>query len=263
MASLRTETFTENCLRIPAAVRSRIVSKLVDVSSRHTLDDETLHLAVYYLDRVCATERIPSPENLMMCGATAFWTASKYEEPQLYGEDALEVSCQILIDDGYSADLPLRMKATERRMLIESLEWQLSTATAINFVRTWEKEAEAVFADTRIAQLAALLLELSLYSWTFTLLQPSVVAAASVALARAELGHDEPWPHALAQTSRISRIPNNVVNQLLELQRTAKAALSGAGSSKAILQRSEHQGTKTLEKFDALRHRSCRSTSKS
>jgi hypothetical protein len=253
--------------------RSKVVSSLVVLSDYHDLEDETLHLAVYYMDRLLASKPFRSDSELHVIGAASIWLAAKYEEQVSRSYDAPgcdEVTPLMWVlthlgSKGFRDDkgkptgkgqVTTMLKEFETA-IIRTLGWEMSTATSANWLHTWRHQAPEEFTED-LTELASQLCELSLYSWQLVTTSPSMIAASAISLARSEL-QCEPWPPALAQLTGIAlsrpadmHSLNYTVGLLLERQKYARRGLlrlipSGPPQAHPWI---EHMGVETLFKFE-------------
>jgi len=173
---------------ITQSMRSILVDWLVEVSEEYKLQTETLYLAVSYIDRFLSVMSVQRAK-LQLVGTAAMFIASKYEE--IYPPDVSEFV--YITDDTYNKRQVLRME----HLVLKVLSFDVSVPTSHLFV---SKISEMAGSDERTTSFAMYLNELSLMSGEFLQFAPSVVAAASVALARHTLGR-EAWPEAVVQRS--------------------------------------------------------------
>merc|ERR1719508_295620 len=177
---------------ITHGMRSILVDWLVEVGEEYKLQTETLHLAVNYIDRFLSTMAVQRSK-LQLVGAACMFIAAKYEE--IYPPDVGEFV--YITDDTYNKRQVLRME----HLVLKVLGFDLSPPTSHLFV---SQLGQLSHSDEKTEHLAMYLNELSLMSGeNFLQYSPSVMAAASLALARFPLG-SEPWPESVAQDSGIA-----------------------------------------------------------
>merc|ERR1719411_1832784 len=154
-------------------MRSILVDWLVEGGEEYKLQTETLYLAVSYIDRFLSYMSVQRSK-LQLVGTAAMFIASKYEE--IYPPDVGEFV--YITDDTYNKRQVLRME----HLVLKVLNFDLSVPSSHLFVN---KIAELSKTDEKTKHLAMFLCELSLlHADTFLKFSPSLMAAASLALAR-------------------------------------------------------------------------------
>lgn len=177
---------------ITFSMRSILVDWLVEVGEEYKLHNETVYLAVNYIDRFLSFMSVQRAK-LQLVGAACMFIASKYEE--IYPPDVGEFV--YITDDTYSKKQVLRME----HLVLKVLSFDLAVPTTYMFVTVFAKEAQT---DERTTFLAMYLCELTLLDAKTYLMFPSnVIAAASLALARHTCGITA-WPESVAQMSGVS-----------------------------------------------------------
>jgi len=173
-------------------MRAILVDWLVEVAEEYKLHDETLYLAVNYIDRFLSQMSVLRGK-LQLVGTAAMFIAAKFEEiyPPELGEFVY------ITDDTYSKKQVLRME----HLILKVLNFEMATPTPGVYLRRFNKW---VSSDDSTESLSRYLSELSLVDGDpFLQYSPSVVAGASVCLARHTLGHDS-WPETLAAKAQMS-----------------------------------------------------------
>jgi len=171
---------------ISHSMRSILVDWLVEVGEEYKLQTETLYLAVSYIDRFLSYMSVQRSK-LQLVGTAAMFIASKYEE--IYPPDVGEFV--YITDDTYNKRQVLRME----HLVLKVLGFDLSAPTANVFLAQMCQMSKS---DDKIHHLAMYLCELSLlHGDTFLRFAPSVVSAASLALARHACGAADTWPECL------------------------------------------------------------------
>jgi len=196
---------------ITQSMRSILVDWLVEVSEEYKLQTETLYLAVNYIDRFLSVMSVQRAK-LQLVGTAAMFIASKYEE--IYPPDVSEFV--YITDDTYNKRQVLRME----HLVLKVLSFDVSVPTSHLFV---SKLSEMAGSDERTTSFAMYLNELSLMSGDFLQFAPSMIAAASVALARHTLGQ-QAWPERVANISGYN--VGNIQACLLALHESHVAAES-------------------------------------
>jgi len=177
---------------ITHSMRSILVDWLVEVAEEYKLQTETLYLAVSYIDRFLSYMSVQRAK-LQLVGTACMFIASKYEE--IYPPDVGEFV--YITDDTYTKRQVLRME----HLVLKVLGFDLSAPTSHLFVSQLGQMSQT---NEKTQHLAMYLNELSLMSGeNFLRYTPSLVAAASIALARHTMGV-EAWPSNVAEASGIS-----------------------------------------------------------
>jgi len=208
-------------------MRAILVDWLVEVSEEYKLHDETLYLAVNYIDRFLSQMSVLRGK-LQLVGTAAMFIAAKFEEiyPPELGEFVY------ITDDTYSKKQVLRME----HLILKVLNFEMATPTPGVYLRRFNKW---VSSDDSTESLSRYLAELSLVDGEpFLQYSPSTVAGASVCLARHTLGHDA-WPEALATKAEMS---------FADLEPCLKDL------HKAYLNASTHQQQAVREKYANAKH---------
>jgi len=176
---------------ITHSMRAILVDWLVEVAEEYKLQTETLYLAVSYIDRFLSYMSVQRAK-LQLVGTACMFIASKYEE--IYPPDVGEFV--YITDDTYNKRQVLRME----HLVLKVLGFNLSAPSSHLFVSQFGQMSQT---DEKTQHLAMYLNELSLMSGeNFLRYTPSLVAAASLALARHTVGK-EAWPEQVAESSGI------------------------------------------------------------
>lgn len=160
-------------------LRGVLVDWLVEVHTRFHLLPETIFLTVNIIDRFLSA-RVVELDRLQLVGITAMFIASKYEEvlsPHVQ-------NFKHVADDGFTEEEILKAE----RFVLSALGYDLSYPNPMNFLRRISK---ADNYDIQTRTLAKYLLEISLLDHKFLKYPPSLIAAASMYLARLILERGE------------------------------------------------------------------------
>ncbi|XP_032668466.1 cyclin-A1 isoform X2 [Odontomachus brunneus] len=170
---------------ITYAMRSILVEWLVEVVEEYRLQNETLYLAVSYIDRFLSYMSVVRAK-LQLVGAAAMFIAAKYEE--IYAPDVGEFV--YITDDTYTKKQVLRME----NLILRVLAFDVSVPTPLRFLMDY---CISNNLPDKIKFLAMYLCELSLLEADpYLQYLPSHLAASALALARHTL-QEEVWPHEL------------------------------------------------------------------
>jgi len=163
-------------------MRAILVDWLVEVGEEYKLNQETIYLAVNYIDRFLSYMSVQRAK-LQLVGTACMFIAAKYEEiyPPEVGEFVY------ITDDTYTKKQVLRME----HLVLKVLNFDLAIPSALTFANLFCKMSES---EERTAHLAQYLCELTLMDGeTYLNVRPSVIGAACCALARHNTGAAA-WP---------------------------------------------------------------------
>ncbi|XP_018305955.1 cyclin-A2 isoform X2 [Mycetomoellerius zeteki] len=170
---------------ITYSMRSILIDWLVEVAEEYRLQDETLYLAISYIDRFLSYMSVVRSK-LQLVGTAAMFIAAKYEE--IYPPDVGEFV--YITDDTYSKTQVIKME----NLILRVLSFDLTVPTHITFLMEY---CISNNLSDKIKFLAMYLCELSMLEGDpYLQYLPSHLAASAVALARHTL-HEEIWPHEL------------------------------------------------------------------
>ncbi|XP_042484276.1 cyclin-A2-4-like [Macadamia integrifolia] len=172
---------------ITQSMRGILVDWLVEVAEEYKLVQDTLYLAVYFIDRFLSANYM-SRQRLQLLGITCMLIASKYEE---ICAPRVEEFC-FITDNTYTKGEVLQMES----QVLNYLGFQLSAPTAKTFLRRFLRAAQASYKvpSLELEFLANYLSELTLIEYTFLKFLPSLIAASAVFLARWILDQScHPW----------------------------------------------------------------------
>ncbi|XP_053600474.1 cyclin-A2 [Plodia interpunctella] len=154
-------------------MRSILIDWLVEVCDEYNQQNETLHLAVSYVDRFLSYMSVVRTK-LQLVGTAATYIAAKYEE--VYPPEVSEFV--YITDDTYTKREVLRME----HLILKVLSFDLSTPTALAFLSHY---CISNGLSKKMFHLASYLTELCLLEADpYLQFKPSVIAAAALATAR-------------------------------------------------------------------------------
>lgn len=179
---------------INAQMRAILIDWLVEVAEEYRLAQETLHLAVNYIDRFLSYVPV-ARSKLQLVGVTCMLIACKYEEIHPPAVDEFVY----ISDNTYKREEILHMEA----MVLNRLNFDLSVATAKVFLIRYLNAAKCGECCSTTEMLCQYLCELTLQEYTFLKYNPSQIAAASLRLALHTM-HLPSWPAFMQQTSGYS-----------------------------------------------------------
>ncbi|KAK5992870.1 G1/S-specific cyclin CCN1 [Cladobotryum mycophilum] len=170
-------------------MRPYLIDFLVEAHAAFALLPETLFLTVNLLDRYCS-RRVVYKQHYQLVGCAALLIAAKYGDkkdrvPQIH---ELNNMCCGLYDAGMFTQMEMHV--------LNTLEWTIGHPTVDFFSQLMVVEEQD---DREVEHMAAYLCEIALYHRDFVSTKPSMMARASLALARAILGrpevNDGDWDH--------------------------------------------------------------------
>lgn len=174
---------------ITNSMRAILVDWLVEVGEEYKLQNETLYLAVNYIDRFLSSMSVLRGK-LQLVGTAAMLLASKFEE--IYPPEVAEFV--YITDDTYTKKQVLRME----HLILKVLSFDLAAPTINQFLTQYVGRTKA---SSKIESLSMYLGELSMIdSEPFLKYPPSVLAASAFCLANYTISHSG-WCMSLAQLS--------------------------------------------------------------
>ncbi|KEH35767.1 carboxy-terminal domain cyclin [Medicago truncatula] len=165
---------------ITPELRGKLVDWLVEVAEEYKLHNDTLHLAVSYIDIFLSSHPIRRI-NLELLGVSSFYIASKYEDitpPQV--QDLCFTT-----RDKFNKEEVQEME----NKILKTLDFDLSNPTVMTFLRQESAKSDSYL---QFEFLTNYLAELSLLDYDCLSFLPSLVAASVVFLARIIF-----WPKSL------------------------------------------------------------------
>ncbi|EGC38029.1 hypothetical protein DICPUDRAFT_53545 [Dictyostelium purpureum] len=164
--------YIKNQFYINDRMRAILVDWMMAVHVRFKLLSETFFLSVNIVDRYLSKVVIPVTK-LQLVGITAILLACKYEEiysPQI--KDFVHTS-----DDACTHAEVIDME----RQILSTLQFHMSVTTPLHFLRRFSKAAGS---DSRTHSLSKYLSELAMVEYKMVQYLPSMIAAASIYVAR-------------------------------------------------------------------------------
>ncbi|KAK4658516.1 hypothetical protein QC762_102450 [Podospora pseudocomata] len=170
-------------------MRPYLIDFLIEAHAAFSLLPETLFLTVNLLDRYCS-KRVVYKQHYQLVGCAALLIAAKYGDkkdrvPQI---NELNNMCCGLYDAGMFTQMEMHV--------LNTLDWNIGHPTVDFFTQLIVAEER----DGReVEHMAAYICEIALYHRDFVSTKPSIMARASLALARAILSkpevNDGEWDH--------------------------------------------------------------------
>ncbi|XP_050521594.1 cyclin-A2 [Daktulosphaira vitifoliae] len=193
------------------SMRAILIDWLVEVAQEYKLQNETLYLAVSFIDRFLSLMSVVRAK-LQLLGTAAMFVASKYEE--IYPPDVSEFV--YITDDTYTKKQVLKME----QLILKVLGFDVSNPTIIIFVTHICVHCNV---SLKIMYLAMYLSELSLLEADpFLLYTPSMIGSGAVALSRLILDYEDIWTEEMSQLTNYSL--NDLIPVLKHLNQTYKNA---------------------------------------
>ncbi|KAL1130308.1 hypothetical protein AAG570_013246 [Ranatra chinensis] len=197
------------------SMRAILVDWLVEVGEEYKLHNETLFMAVSYIDRFLSIMAVVRAK-LQLLGTSAMFIASKFEE--IYPPEIGEFT--YITDDTYTKKQVLRME----HLILKVLSFNLSCPTAYTFVVHLSVTASL---PDNVFMLAMYLCELTLLEADpYLQYNPSLIASAAIALARHCLGYIEVWTQSLVRASGYNL--HNLATVVAHLNSTHSKAATAA-----------------------------------
>ncbi|KAF9525749.1 cyclin-like protein [Crepidotus variabilis] len=188
LTTMPNPNYMESQKELAWKMRGILTDWLIQVHVRFRLLPETLFLAVNIIDRFLSA-RVVSLAKLQLVGVTCLFIAAKFEEII-----APSVSHFLMCaDSSYTESEILQAE----RYVLKTLDWNLSYPNPVHFLRRVSKADEY---NVKVRTLAKYLLEVGVLEWRLIAAPPSLMAAASIWLARLALGMEN-WSPNLAHYS--------------------------------------------------------------
>ena len=160
-------------------MRGILTDWLIQVHMRFRLLPETLFLAVNIIDRFLSA-RVVSLAKLQLVGVTCMFMAAKFEEIM-----APSISNFLMCaDSSYTESQILQAE----RYVLRTLDWNMSYPNPVHYLRRISKADDY---NIKVRTLAKYLLEIGVVEWRLIAAPPSLLAAASIWLARLALGMEQ------------------------------------------------------------------------
>ncbi len=191
-------------------MREILVDWLVEVHLRFKLRPETLYLTVSLIDRYLE-RAVVARKKLQLVGVTAMLVASKYEE--IYAPEVKDFV--FITDNSFSREEILDM---EYRML-RTLEFNLNIPSSYRFML---RAGTRLACDEKVKLAAQYFLELSLVKYPMLKYRPSLLANASLSLARRIVKKEKDWDTACAGARYEEEKLRPAMKDLLLLARMAE-----------------------------------------
>jgi hypothetical protein len=160
-------------------MRSELVAYLMDVHHEHSLQPETLHLAINIVDRF-ASRCVVTKNRYQLVGLTALWIASKYEE-----EKSAIPKLRFLMHMCRHCYSRLDFKRMEM-VILKALSFRIGFPTPEAFFKMLCPELEFAISEKRY--LARYLMDLCMFAPEFLRFPSSVIAHTSHYLSSCILG---------------------------------------------------------------------------
>jgi G2/mitotic-specific cyclin 2 len=157
-------------------MRGILTDWLIQVHVRFRLLPETLFLCVNVIDRFLSA-RVVSLAKLQLVGITCMFMAAKFEEIC-----APSVKHFLMCADSTYTESEILQA---ERYVLKTLDWNLSYPNPVHYLRRVSKADEY---NVHVRTLAKYLLEIGCLEWRLIAAPPSLLAAASIWLARLALG---------------------------------------------------------------------------
>lgn len=157
-------------------MRSILVDWLVDVTVHFDLSDETLHLAITYIDMVLEKKLI-NKSQLQLIGVTCMKIADLFNERsrEYYKQESIEEYTYITADE-YKQEELLECE----KEILGMLDFKLIVPTAVNFLKIY---ADLLEIPENICHLALYITDMTLINYNMLSYSASTKALASLVIA--------------------------------------------------------------------------------
>jgi cyclin A len=157
---------------VNSKMRNILIDWMVEVADEYKLHDETLFLAVHFIDRFLSAMSV-SRQSFQLLGTSALFISSKYEE--IYPPDINEFV--YITDDSYTKKQVLNME----RMVLKVLQFDISSPSIHYFLKKFLTE---LCLPDYVEHMAQYLCYLTLVDGeTFLQFYPSEIAVGAILLA--------------------------------------------------------------------------------
>ncbi|EIW77210.1 hypothetical protein CONPUDRAFT_129457 [Coniophora puteana RWD-64-598 SS2] len=188
LTTLPNPNYMESQKELAWSMRGILLDWLVQVHARFRLLPETFFLCVNIIDRFLSA-RVVSLAKLQLVGITCLFVAAKVEEI-IAPSVSHFLHCA---DSSYSEAEILQAE----RYILKTIDWNLSFPNPMHYLRRISKADEY---EVKARTIGKYLIEVGALEWRLLATPPSLVAAASMWLARLILGYDK-WTPNLAHYS--------------------------------------------------------------
>ena len=176
---------------ITESMRSILVDWLIDVSVHFEVKDETLHLAISYIDRTLSTLKVDRAK-LQLVGVTCMKIADVFNErSKEYYRQENSIEYAYITADEYT---PAQVVTMEKQIL-NSLGFRLLSPTILYFLKRYQ---ELLKTSPDTMNLALYLSDLMLLSYSSLLFKPSLLASALLFTACGSTAYPDLVPEALS-----------------------------------------------------------------
>ncbi|KDR72521.1 hypothetical protein GALMADRAFT_228812 [Galerina marginata CBS 339.88] len=188
LTTMPNPNYMESQKELAWKMRGILTDWLIQVHVRFRLLPETLFLCVNIIDRFLSA-RVVSLAKLQLVGVTCMFIAAKFEEVV-----SPSVSHFLMCaDSSYTESEILQAE----RYVLKTLDWNLSYPNPVHYLRRISKADDY---NVKVRTLGKYLLEIGVLEWRLIAAPPSLMAAASIWLARLALGMEQ-WTPNLAHYS--------------------------------------------------------------
>ncbi|KAF9561445.1 hypothetical protein CPC08DRAFT_735564 [Agrocybe pediades] len=208
LTTMPNPNYMESQKELAWKMRGILTDWLIQVHVRFRLLPETLFLAVNIIDRFLSA-RVVSLAKLQLVGITCMFIAAKFEE-------VVSPSVSHFLQCADSSYTETEILQAERYVL-KTLDYNLNYPNPVHYLRRISKADDY---NVKVRTLGKYLLEISVLEWRLIAAPPSLMAAASIWLARLALGMEQ-WTPNLAhyssyKESTILPTANLMLNYLLK-----------------------------------------------
>ena len=178
-------------------MRQTLFLWLVQVQQEFQLKQDTLYLAINIIDRVSSTAHIPKI-HYQLLGLSSLWVASKYEENHGY-VPLLKRLCSVCNHTYNKAQI-----IWSENFILKEIGFSLGHVSSLHFLTAYSEQD--TIPNNREMGLARYILEISILYECFIGIKSSVIARASMYLARFIMNEN----HVIPQKAEIQTCVNHL-----------------------------------------------------
>lgn len=174
---------------LDARMRSILVDWMMEVAQEYRMVDETIYLAVNYMDRFLSQMSVLRGK-LQLVGTAAMLISSKFEE--IYAPEVSEFV--YITDDTYTRQQVLKME----NLMIKTLGFDLCAVTPLDYLNRFIRALQTT--DPQVSKLARFLSDVALIDYKMVQYAPSLIATAASVYSNYIL-HGKGWDDSIEHYS--------------------------------------------------------------
>lgn len=236
---------------INSKMRAILVDWLVDVHYKYGMCAQTLHMTVALIDRFLSKEYTIPRQRLQLVGITSMFIASKYEE--IYPPEVFEFVR--ITDHAYRTEDVFAMEED----MLRALQYYVTAPTAYQFLTRFFQASGSTSQKTMC--FALYVIDRALQEFRLIKYPPSVIAAAAIYIARAQMIERPTWVSMsvllLARNTRRSILTKRSIRH--DRSATTTNSIQHSNTIRHILKRAwRHAFEKSKKSFGASKMESSR-----